>query len=86
MLGMKQGGSPQVPWKALPRLVFTELEIFLQQIPMRRGGTWCCFCVLCVSQAPAPLADKGTAENTEAKLVTAGFVGAALIIIINSIY
>lgn len=44
------------------------------------------FCVLCVSQAPAPLADKGTAENTEAKLVTAGFVGAALIIIINSIY
>lgn len=34
----------------------------------------------------APLADKGTVENTEAKLVAAGFVGAALIIIINFIY
>lgn len=34
----------------------------------------------------ATLADKGTVENTEAKLVAAGFVGAALIIIINFIY
>lgn len=36
MLGMKQGGSPQVPWKALPRLVFRELEISSSRSP--RGG------------------------------------------------
>lgn len=33
MLGMKQGGSPQVPRKALPRLVFRELEISPSRSP-----------------------------------------------------
>lgn len=33
MLGMKQGGSPQMPWKALARLVFRELEISSSRSP-----------------------------------------------------
>lgn len=87
MPGMKQGGNPQVPWKILPRLASGELKISSSsRSPLRRGGRLCFFCVFCISQAVAPLADKGTVENTEAKLVAAGFVGAALIIIINFIY
>lgn len=60
--------------------------LLLQQIPLRRGGRRCFLCVFHISQAAAPLADKSKVENTEAKLVTAGFVGAALIIVINFIY
>lgn len=87
MPGMKQGGSPQVPWKTLPRLASGEPKISSSSTsPLRRGGRRCFFCVFCISQAAAPLADKGRAENTETKLVTAGFVGAALIIIITFIY
>lgn len=82
--GMKKRGSPQVPWKTLPRLVSRELKI-PQQILTKKGQR-CFFCVLCIGQEAAPLAEKGTAENTEAKLVTAGFVGGALIITINFIY
>lgn len=81
---MKKRGSPQVPWKTLPRLVSRELNI-PQQILTKKGQR-CFFCVLCIGQAAAPLAEKSTAENTEAKLVTAGFVGGALIITINFIY
>lgn len=82
--GGQQRGSPHVPWKTLPRLLSRELKI-LQQI-LAEKGTRRFFCVFRFSQVAAPLADKGAAENTEAKLVTAGFVGGALIIIINFIY
>lgn len=73
-------------WKSWKTAQSNLWDLLLWQIPLRRGGRQCFFCVFCISQAVAPLADKGTAEKTEAKLVTDGFVGAALIIIINFIY
>lgn len=60
--------------------------LLLQLMLTEKGRGQCCFCVLCISQAVAAFTDKGTAGKTEAKLVTDGFVGAALIIIINFIY
>lgn len=81
------GWSPWVPWKILPRLVFGEWKFSpSSRSPLRRGGRWCFLCVFRISQAAAPVADKSKVENTEAKPVTAGFVGAALIIVINFIY